>query len=145
MKNPGGGAKLKKSNTVEDLVELIGLPATLYLARNFGGRALRIPSQSTPDSPLAVAIGALAVSTLCSQYRGEYLNIPSESTVQMQFAEQLVVRRSEMLDYRNQLIRQHVAAGGKILRVALRFQLSRKMIRKIIGPRKNGPTLPRTA
>lgn len=145
MKNPGGGIKLKKSSTLEDLVEIIGLPATLFLARHYGGRALRIPSQSLPESPLAMAIGALAASTLCSQYRGEYLNIPAETTVLLQYAEAIAERRAELLDYRNQLIRQEVAAGGKILRVALRYKLSRKMIRKIIAPRQNGPTLARTA
>lgn len=141
MKNPGGGIKRKYSSTLDDLVKVIGLPAMLYLARSYGGRAMRIPSQATPDSQLTLAIGRDAASQICAQYRGDYLNIPAESTVMLQYAEQLTARRAELLDFRNQLIRREVAAGGKILRVALRYKLSRKMIRKIIGPRANGPTL----
>lgn len=142
MKNPGGGTKRKYSSTLDDLVKVIGLPAMVYLARFFGGRAIRIPSQALPDAPLAQAIGEQAASQLCSQYRGEHLNIPAESTVSMQFQELIAARRAEIIDFRNALIRRDVAAGGKILRVALRYNLSRPMIRKIL---RNGSTPPDSA
>lgn len=135
-----GGVKLKKSSTLDEIVEVIGLPATLFLSRHFGSRALKIPIHATATSPLAIAIGGPAANLLCDQYRGEYLNVPAESTVLLQYAEALEKGRAELLAYRNQLIRGEVAAGGKILRVALKYSLSRKMIRKIIAPRGNGPT-----
>jgi hypothetical protein len=144
VKNPGGGIKRKYSSTLDDLVKVIGLPAMVFLARSYGGRALRIPSEALPDAPLTMAIGEKAALQICAQYRGEYLNIPAESTVMMQYQEQINALRAELLDFRNTLIRREVAAGGKILRVALRYRLSRPMIRKIIR-RSTVPLLPSDA
>lgn len=145
MKNPGGGLKRKYSSTLDDLVKVIGLPAMLYLARAYGGRAIRIPSKALPDAPLTLAIGEKAALQLCAQYRSEHLNIPAESTVMLQFQEQITARRAEFLEFRNSLIRREVQAGGKILRVALKYKLDRKMIRKIVGKKTVPLCQPATA
>jgi hypothetical protein len=64
--------------SLRDVVELIGLPATLKLVEHFGGLiALYIPRDIEPDHPIAQAIGITAARKLAAHYGTDCLrNIP---------------------------------------------------------------------
>lgn len=64
--------------SLRDVVELIGLTATLNLVENFGGHiALSVPREIEPDHPIAIAIGITAARKLSAHYGGDRLrNIP---------------------------------------------------------------------
>ncbi len=64
--------------SLRDVVELIGLPATLRLVESYGGIiALYVPRDIDPDHPIAVAIGIAAARKLAARYGADTLrNIP---------------------------------------------------------------------
>lgn len=53
---------------LQDFVRLIGLPATMILVEQFGGRRLYIPAQPTPDHTLAKLIGFDNLQALSGVY-----------------------------------------------------------------------------
>ncbi len=58
--------------SLRDVVELIGLPATLKLVEHFGGLiALYVPREIEAEHPIAVAIGITAARKLASRYGGD--------------------------------------------------------------------------
>lgn len=68
--------------TARDLVDLIGLPATLALIEARGGQVLTIPKRKRKAGEdlfeeLADLVGAGAAEKICRRYGGEYLTIPS--------------------------------------------------------------------
>lgn len=64
--------------SLREVVEIIGLAATLNLVEQFGGHiALGVPREIEPEHPIAVAIGITAARKLSAQYGGDRLrNIP---------------------------------------------------------------------
>ncbi|HJW81968.1 MAG TPA: Mor transcription activator family protein [Acidiferrobacterales bacterium] len=64
--------------SLRDVVELIGLAATLKLVEHFGGLiALYVPRDIEPEHPIAVAIGITAARKLAAHYGTDCLrNIP---------------------------------------------------------------------
>lgn len=64
--------------SLRDVVELIGLAATLKLVEHFGGLiALYVPRDIEPEHPIAVAIGITAARKLSDHYGTDCLrNIP---------------------------------------------------------------------
>lgn len=64
--------------SLRDVVELIGLAATLKLVEHFGGLiVLYVPRETGPEHPIAVAIGITAARKLSVHYGGDCLrNIP---------------------------------------------------------------------
>lgn len=64
--------------SLRDVVELIGLAATLKLVEHFGGLiVLYVPREIGPEHPIAVAIGITAARKLSVHYGGDCLrNIP---------------------------------------------------------------------
>ncbi len=64
--------------SLRDVVELIGLAATLNLVEHFGGLiALYVPREIEPDHPIAAAIGITAARKLAVHYGTDCLrNIP---------------------------------------------------------------------
>lgn len=68
--------------TARDLVDLIGLPATLHLIELRGGQALTIPKRKRAAGhalfeALTDLVGAAAAEKLCQRYGGEYLTVPN--------------------------------------------------------------------
>lgn len=68
--------------TARDLIDLIGLPATLRLIEARAGQVLAIPKGKRRRGEarmldLAEIIGAVATKALCQRYGGEYLTVPS--------------------------------------------------------------------
>lgn len=64
--------------SLRDVVDLIGLAATLKLIENFGGLiALYVPREIEPGHPIAIAIGITAARKLSDHYGTDCLrNIP---------------------------------------------------------------------
>lgn len=64
--------------SLREVVDLVGLPATLKLVEHFGGAiAVYVPREIEADHPLAHAVGPAAARKLSSLYGGDYLrNIP---------------------------------------------------------------------
>jgi hypothetical protein len=64
--------------SLRDVVDLIGLPATLRLVEHYGGLiALYVPREVDPDHPLAIAIGLAAARKLAARYGADCVrNIP---------------------------------------------------------------------
>lgn len=64
--------------SLREVVDLIGLAATLKLVEHFGGLiALYVPRDIEPDHPLALAIGITAARKLSAHYGTDSLrNIP---------------------------------------------------------------------
>jgi Mor family transcriptional regulator len=117
---------------LEELIESIGLPATIELTRAFGGRTLHVPKTAPPLHPLVLAVGQRAAETLCRDFACMALEIPSE--------------RKALVTTRNEAIVQAYQDGATVKGLAIEHQLSRKMIRKILRragvPLRSGGTGP---
>ncbi|MBL8478656.1 MAG: hypothetical protein JNK59_05050, partial [Sterolibacteriaceae bacterium] len=65
-----------------ELVDFLGLPATLLLVKEYGGQTFMVPKGMRARgvariAELREAIGAEAATKLCHTYGGEYLAIPA--------------------------------------------------------------------
>lgn len=118
------------SSMLNELVDLIGLPACLALARKYGGRTIRVPIAASTTHPLHVTIGETAMVALCKEFGGVHIEIPAE--------------RTALMEQRNRLICEEVLGGRKVLTTARRYGISPKMVRNILQQRGVGksPTLP---
>lgn len=68
--------------TARDLVDLIGLPATLRLIEARSGQVLTIPKRKRASGEdlyeqIVELVGPEAAGKICQRYGGEYLTIPS--------------------------------------------------------------------
>ena len=66
--------------TARDLVDLIGLPATLALIEARAGQVLTVPKRKAGEdlfAELADLVGAAAAEKIVGRYGGEYLTVPS--------------------------------------------------------------------
>lgn len=65
---------------MREIARLIGKPAALKLAGEFGGRRIGIPANASPRlktfAALAQAVGAEAAAKLVASYGGEYFAVP---------------------------------------------------------------------
>lgn len=62
--------------TIRNLAEIIGLPATLAIVAVRGGTRIYIPIKSTPDHWLISIVGKDAFAELTKNYQGELIEIP---------------------------------------------------------------------
>ncbi|MCM2306220.1 MAG: hypothetical protein NDI91_01975 [Sulfuritalea sp.] len=65
-----------------ELVDFLGLPATLLLVKEYGGQTFMVPKGKRAlgvarISELAEVIGTEAAEKLCHTYGGEYLTVPT--------------------------------------------------------------------
>lgn len=104
---------------LEDLIETIGLPATIELTRVYGGRTLHVPMTLTQAHPLALAIGVQAAEALSRAFSQVQIEVPAA--------------RAALLVQRNAAIVQaYLHEEASIKGLAAEYCLSRKMIRKIL-------------
>ena len=61
---------------LQEFVSVAGLPATLLLVQQYGGRRLWFPYELEPTHPLAKLLGMAAARPLCRRFEGERLLIP---------------------------------------------------------------------
>ena len=100
--------------SVRELIELIGLPATLKLVEKYGGIYAHIPCKVGPNHTLAVDLGLDKAQILVDYYGGTYPYIP---------------RLAEVLRHnRNREIIQKFEDGVSARRLARRYKLSIRQI-----------------
>lgn len=102
--------------SLREVIEIIGLPATLKLVENWGGLiALYIPRNINTDHPLARQLGLEAAFKLTERWGGDYLrNIP-KATAALRAA-------------RNREIIARRAAGESAAKLALEYGVTERQI-----------------
>jgi len=73
---PGQLPAHRLPDSVQDLVDLIGLTAALAIVEKRGGIRLCVPTRVTRDHWLATAIGLEAFGVLVNVYSGEEIDVP---------------------------------------------------------------------
>ncbi len=112
--------------SLREIVDLIGLPATLRLVESYGGMiALYVPRDVDPDHHLAQAIGITAARKLATRYGADTLrNIPRCVDG---------LRRIRNADIRARHPRESAAA------LALAFHLTERQIWSILAEGRDEP------
>lgn len=100
------------------VARIIGLPATIKLAKRHGGRFVYVPKQVSPEHPLCDLLGAPAFAALVTEYGGERLDVAKCD------------RAAQAL--RNQLIREKRREASQA-DVAGQFGLTVRHVRNIEG------------
>lgn len=130
------GREQARRRGVNELVELIGLPATLELIRAKGGTALRIPLGVTLRGQelrenLVQIVGREQATRLIGRYGGTTLYIPS-------CRQAFVDTRDEKINKeRDELARKGLTERALVSVLALRHGLSDRQIWRIL--KKSGP------
>lgn len=106
------------NQTVEALIERIGLADTIEIVRRWGGRRLCVPDRCTHDCALALCLGLPAAQALVDNFRGERLDLPIE--------------RNALIGLRNRKIIAEIEAGDSQTAVAHRYGITRPMVNKIL-------------
>ena len=106
--------------SLQAIVELIGLPATLKLVEVYGGVRLWVPKKFDPDHPLVKLLGHAHAAKLCETYGGdEHFDIPRA----------LAAIRAA----RNARMRNDRSMGATHRELALRYGLIERQVRNILG------------
>lgn len=104
---------------LQDIADLIGLPATLKLVEHYGGGRLYVPKRFDPDHPLVKIVGHANAARLVEAYGGEeHFDIPRNL--------------ASVLAARNARIRDDRAGGMSHRQLALHYQLTERQIRNVL-------------
>jgi hypothetical protein len=103
--------------TLQEIVQLIGMVATLKLVGKYGGTRLYVPKRVLTGHPLAALIGRKAADTLADYFGGEVLEIPRALSANV--AQRNVAIKQE---YRQLSQRQ----------LALKYNLTERQVRNIV-------------
>lgn len=105
--------------TLAEMVEVIGLAATLKLADRFGGAQLWIPGRLTAEHPLVYLLGRKTAQALADRYALNRLNIPKADRATK------AARDGE--------IRRRYAGGEKASALAREFDLTERWVWNILA------------
>ena len=105
--------------TLQEVAEIIGLPAALVLARRWGGRRLWVGQQ--PTDALTMYLGSDAARRLCAHYQGEALDVPACSNA--------------LMGQRDAAIHAKRAQGVRISDLSIEFGISERQIGYILRGR----------
>ena len=109
---------------LQEVAALIGLPATVRLVEAYGGVRLYVPKKFDPDHPIVKLVGHANAALMTNAFGGdEHFDIPRA------LAATIAVR-----DHR---IRRDRAAGSTHRELALRYHLTERHIRNILGPEQD--------
>ena len=103
----------------QDMAQTIGDDATAKLVEQYGGTRLYIPYKLNPEHPLCQLLGHETSQQLSSEYGGMTVEIPRAIMLQ--------IRK------RNELIMADSAAGMSQSKLARKYRLTERTIRKIIN------------
>ncbi len=106
------------SGVLQEIVQMIGAEAASKLVAKLGGTCLYIPVTPKPKSQLCQLIGQEAAQQLADEFGGITVEIPLDHI--------------ERLAQRNKLIMADRATGMSQSKIALKYHLSTRWIRKII-------------
>lgn len=114
---------------LEELVQAIGLPATLRLVDAFGGVRVYFPNPTRVrvDSDLARAIGADAVQRLAAMWPSTYVSLPQAAAYLRRERNRAIHREKDAVSIRD---------------LALKYELSERAVYSIIiNPPTEAPEL----
>ena len=119
--------------TARDLVDLIGLPATLRLVEAYRGQTLAIPKGKrlrgeAQIQEISERIGVVATKALCRHHGGTYLSVPSCAAAMRATRDARLQARFDELTKANHsargavtiLVREFVLDGSTVWRVLKR-------------------------
>ena len=109
-----------RSKILNEMIEHCGHQAALAVVRQYGGRQLSIPTETTltENHPLALVVGLTNARRMAQLRGGERIEIPVEMNV--------------IVELRNEAIVAAFDDSQSIRRIALDFQISRKWVRNIL-------------
>lgn len=106
---------------VQEIADLIGLPATLKLVEAYGGTRLYVPKRFDPDHPIVKLIGHELAALLFARFGGQdQFDVP-RCVIAIKAA-------------RDKQIRAERRDGTTHARLAVKHGLSERQIRNILGP-----------
>lgn len=107
------------TQALEELVDTIGLPATVELVRTYAGRVLYVPKDPDDRHPITLRIGATAARSLSRLYGGTQLHVPPE--------------RNLLVEMRNrEIVRRVVEEEASICATAYEFGVSRRWVHRVL-------------
>lgn len=118
-------------DTVQNISQIIGLPAALALVNKFGGTEIRMPraGDGNPEGlyqQLVETIGDAATRELAKSYAGDEIYIPTC------FKTRKVLRDIEMVRVYEALIRD-ISCRQAIKNLASEYHLSSRQVEKIVN------------
>lgn len=137
--------------TARELVELIGLPATLRLVEAYRGQTLAIPKGkrlrgAAQIREISERIGAVATKALCRHHGGTYLSVPSCTAAMRATRDARLQARFDELTKANHsarhavtvLVREFVLDGSTVWRVLKRPSGEAALAAKVADDRQAG-------
>ncbi|AKH36878.1 MULTISPECIES: Mor transcription activator family protein [Nitrosomonas] len=104
---------------LQEIAELIGLPATLQLVQHYGGVRLYVPKRLSEDHILITIVGEIAALKLVERFGGlDHFDIPKAQTIS--------------LALRNAKIREEKSTSS-VRQLALKYHLTERQVRKILA------------
>lgn len=107
------------TQALAELVDTIGLTATVKLVRVYGARALYIPKHLDDRHEITLRIGREAADRLGAAYGGTQLLMPPECTLLVELREREIVRR---------IVQENQSIGS----VAYAFGVSCRWVHRIL-------------
>ena len=107
------------TQALSELVDAIGITATVKLVRTYGARALYVPKQADDRHEITLRIGHEAAERLCAVYGGTQLMMPPECTLLVELREREIVRR---------IVDEQQSVGS----VAYAFGVSRRWVHRML-------------
>lgn len=117
MYHPGAIPLHHLPASVQDLVDVIGLPAALAIVEARGGVRLSVPAQATADHWLAELIGLPALEALVAVYAREEIEVPRCAAALRALREREIVAEYER--------------GASNAELARKYQYTERGIRKL--------------
>lgn len=115
---------------IRELAEIIGLQPALLLVEKYGGAKFYVPRTVAADHSLAELLGAETARKLAAEFGGSMVWMP-------RYAKLLKLNRDRE-------IRAQSKAGASGYRLALKFKLTDRHVRRILGDDEIGdPRQPR--
>lgn len=111
---------MSHSNVLDQVVDLIGIHATLRLVRLKGGQTISFPLAQNLHylNWLVVEVGMNEAICLCDFYQGATIKLPIEVNA--------------LLQVRNQAISKDFQNGGSISSIAKKYGVDRKLVQTIL-------------
>jgi len=104
---------------LQEIAELIGLPATLKLVSHYGGVRLYVPKRLSADHILVTIVGEAAALKLVEQFGGlDHFDIPKAQAISVAL--------------RNRKIREEYPSLSQ-RKLALKYGLTERQVRKILA------------
>lgn len=105
--------------SLREVVDIIGMQAALKLVEHFGGVALYVPAEITPDHRITQAIGERAATLLWEHYRGDTIDIPR--------------CHAALREARNAELRARREAGATVSELAIDYGLTMRAVWYILA------------